>query len=198
MKNKYDVLIVLGKNVGYLGSRKAIQKSKNYLSRKSEVNVLAAGILFNQKIASKIIFSGGKTAGKNIPSEAFAMKKFLINKFSNISGKNIILEEVSMDTIQNVIETKKIIEKNKFKNIAVLSTSKHLPRSIMLFRKFGLNPNYFASDEVLKKSDLKLYNLYKNEFTKTEEILEKIVYIIQKTPIISSIGNSLTEKRRSI
>ncbi len=195
---KYDAVVVLGKNVGYFGSKNKIRRSKNFLSRKSEVNVIAAGLIMKNNISDNLIFSGGRTAGKDYPSEAEAMKRFLLEKFPEISKDSLLLEEESMDTKQNAQFSKKIIETNGFSNIAFLTTSSHIPRSKKLFGKIGLNIDSISSQEIVKEFDPVLYEEYKNEFGKSEIILEKIADFLQSLPIYGTLGDKFIEKRRSI
>lgn len=195
---KYDAVIVLGKNVGYFGSKNKIRKSKNFLSRKSEVNVFAAGLIVKNNISDKLIFCGGKTAGKDYPSEAEAMKRFLLEKFPEISEDSLLLEEESMDTKQNAEFSKKIIEANEFSNIAFLTTSSHIPRSKKLFKKAGLILDSLSSQEIVSEFAPDIYKEYKNEFGKSEIVLEKIADFLQSLPIYGTLGDKFIEKRRSI
>lgn len=103
----FDALIVLGKNIGVGWNREKIRKTPHFLSDRSELSVFATGFLFDTGNFKQIIFSGGKTAGADYPSEAKAMKDFLLKEFPEIPEEKIILEENSFDTIENAIEVKK-------------------------------------------------------------------------------------------
>ena len=70
---KFQAVIVLGKNWREYPSEKPTQDWKLRLSIESEMSALAAGELFKQGRTERIIFSGGRTAGKDLPSEAAAM-----------------------------------------------------------------------------------------------------------------------------
>lgn len=194
----YDAVIILGKNVGYLGSKKKIRNSKNYLSRKSEVNAIAAGLIYKNGKTKKLIFTGGKTTGENYPSEAEAMKNFLLLKFPDIPDESILLEDKSFDTKQNVEFTKEIINENNFRNIAFLTTSSHIKRSKMLFEKIALTLDSISSQEIIKKYSPEILEEYKDEFGISEIFLERLALIFQSTPIISAWGNFLIEKRRQL
>ncbi len=194
----YDAVIILGKNVGYLGSKNKIRNSKNYLSPKSELNVIA-GALFLKKNQTKIlIFSGGKTAGKNYPSEAEAMRNFLLSKYLDIPVSSIILEDKSFDTKQNAKNSKLIIENNNFKKISFITTNAHIPRSKKLFKKVGLDIKGYSAEEIVEQNAPEIFEEYKKEFGISEVYLEKLALILQSIPILNDVGNFLIEKRRQI
>lgn len=85
----------------------------------------------------KVVVSGGKGPGEDIP-EAQAMKKFLLEH--GISDKNIIVEDKSKNTMQNLKNTKSILEKlygkQNFK-IALVTSNFHIFRAKMLAKRAG-------------------------------------------------------------
>lgn len=195
MTEKYDAIIVLGKNVGYFGSRGKIRKSKNFLSKRSELNVMAAGLLFEAGFTNTLIFCGGKTAGKDFPSEAEAMKNFLKKKFLNIPPSSIILEDKSLDTKQNVEFAKELIKNQKLIKVAFLTSSAHIKRSKMLFKKFGLNLKAISTQDVVRKYSPEIMSEYKNEY-EFEKLLEGFAYALQSIPKIYQLTNFVIERRR--
>ncbi|MFK4480948.1 YdcF family protein [Bacillus sp. RC206] len=78
---------------------------------------------------SKIIVSGGIPA-QGI-TEADAMSKWLILK--GINKDRIILENKSMDTIENALFTILILEKEGFKNITLVTSASHMRRALTIF-----------------------------------------------------------------
>ena len=194
----YDAVIVLCKNVGYLGSKNKIRNSINYLSPKSELNVIAGALFFKKNQTKILIFSGGKTAGKNYPSEAEAMRNFLISKYPDIPESSIILEDKSFDTKQNAKNSKLLIENNNFKRISFITTKAHIPRSKKLFKDVGLDIEGHSAEEIVERNAPEIFEEYKKEFGISEVYLEKLALILQSIPLISSIGNFLIEKRRQL
>ncbi|MGR3742413.1 YdcF family protein [Companilactobacillus sp. DQM5] len=69
-----------------------------------------------------IIVSGGKDKGNKV-SEALAMKKYLV--FKGISEKVIILEEKSKNTLENIINSKKIAKSD---DVAIATSNYHVSR----------------------------------------------------------------------
>lgn len=55
------------------------------------------------------------------------MKKYLLNK-SNIPKDKFILENKSTDTITNIKNFKKILQKYNYSSLSIISSEWHLPR----------------------------------------------------------------------
>lgn len=85
----------------------------------------------------KVVVSGGKGPGEDIP-EAQAMKEFLLKH--GIDEKRIIVEDKSKNTVQNLKNTKNILErsygKQNFK-IALVTSNFHVFRAKMLGERIG-------------------------------------------------------------
>lgn len=89
-------------------------------------------------IPPKIIFSGGQGSDKKI-SEALAMQRYAVEK--GIPIEDTILEDKSVNTLQNMKFSKKIIDtydKNKPKSIFVTNNF-HLFRAALYAKKANLN-----------------------------------------------------------
>ncbi|MBP9716745.1 MAG: YdcF family protein [Candidatus Levybacteria bacterium] len=195
--NSYDALIVLGKNIGIYSTRHKIKKTPHFLSDRSELSTITAGLLYKTGIFKKIVFVGGKTSGKNIPSEAAAMKNFLMKQFSDISGDKIILEEKSVDTLTNAKEVKKILKENDIRSGLILTTSVHTHRTKMLFNKEGLNLDVISSDKSLPQLSKELNEKYNVKESFLELLVERTALLVQLTPLLGSIANKLVEMTRS-
>ena len=84
----------------------------------------------------KIIPSGGKGDDETI-SEAEAMEKYLIEK--GIPREDIIIENESKTTYENIYNSKKIIESREGRKYTALVTSNyHVYRALRYCRKTGL------------------------------------------------------------
>lgn len=109
-----------------------------------------------------VVVSGGQGAGESI-TEAEAMKRYLVEH--NVI--NVLKEEKSTDTYENLLYSKEIIEKHSGKSISelrvkIISSDFHLLRSKMLSKKLGykdvnlcgssyyaiLIPNYYVREFV--------------------------------------------------
>lgn len=109
---------------------------------------------------TKVILSGGKGHGENI-TEAEAMRRYLIEK--GISGKDMIIEDRSTDTLENIKFSKIIIEsfdKRSDIKLAIVTSGFHVFRSLLIARRQGLNAYGISSKtppSVLLKCYLREY-----------------------------------------
>jgi uncharacterized SAM-binding protein YcdF (DUF218 family) len=95
--------------------------------------------LYNRGYGNYIIVSGGKGQGENI-SEAQAMKNYLVSRGANSS--RIIMEDKSASTMANLINSKKIMEKNNFKTAVIVSNKYHLKRASLISEKQHIDASY--------------------------------------------------------
>ena len=80
-----------------------------------------------------IIFTGGSLSpGSN---EAEVVKRYLIDL--GVSGRDILLEDKSLDTVENAEYTKIIMDKNKFKKAVLVTSAFHMKRSELIFKRYG-------------------------------------------------------------
>lgn len=85
----------------------------------------------------KIVVSGGQGSGENI-TEAEAMKRFLINH--GVSEKNIIKEEKSTSTAENIKYTKNKLEQidgREDMKISIVTSDFHMFRAQFLAKRVG-------------------------------------------------------------
>jgi uncharacterized SAM-binding protein YcdF (DUF218 family) len=135
-KVPHSVLVVLGKNIGIGSSPKAIRKDNFHLSHETRINVLACGMLYQPGM--DIICSSGETSGP--PSEARAMKDYLLLHFPQIPRSHIILEEHknSIDTAGNAEEVAKIVKARGYKYVGLVTVGYHLNNAATLFERYGV------------------------------------------------------------
>jgi len=140
------------------------------LCPESKITALAAGVLYKGGKAKKIIFSGGRTKGKDKESEAKKMFEFMQNMFPEIPDANILLEENSLDTAGNAFEVKRLLPINS--RIILLSPAYHLPRVKRIFHNFNLDfEQIVASDTVLEKMS-PVYDEFLKRYTLRRRILK--------------------------
>lgn len=154
---QFEAMIVLAKGwKDYLSRHEGEEKLA--LSLESKMTALAAAEMLKSAMVKKLIITAGKSAGQDKPSEAAAMREYLLRHFKKevkegtINPENIILEEESLDTVETAKNIAALIGKLKIQGaLALMSVSHHLPRSLELFEKEGIAARPFPSDEVLKK-----------------------------------------------
>jgi len=123
---KVDFVVVLGAAVRgktmTLALYQRMEKGLEYLKKNPNI---------------KVVVSGGKGPGEDIP-EAQAMKEFLLKH--GISENRIIVEDKSKNTVQNLKNTKNILEKSYGKQnftIALVTSNFHVFRAKMLAKRSG-------------------------------------------------------------
>ena len=147
-----DVLIILGKNIGIGSEAKDIQNDNFHLSPESRINALAAGMLY--KPGMILLFSSGPTAGGDTPSEAKAMKDYLMLHLPDIPTASMLLEENSIDTASNAEEVTKIIYERNFKHLGLVTVGYHLQNAATIFERYGtpIEQTFVAEDIVRERS----------------------------------------------
>ncbi len=129
----------------FVGLGKGWKKGKDWKknpqpSEDHKITGIAIGLLLLNNPNSIAILSGGYTAGPNNPSEALMMKEAINSNLKNarkISESRIILEENSLDTIDNA-EFSKVLISNKFPDAQVIAVTAgfHMARTEKIFKRY--------------------------------------------------------------
>jgi len=119
---KADVVVVFGGGVGEAGSpgKSTIERARYAVK------------LYEDGYSDRIIFSSGYTY---IYNDAENMKLFAISM--GIPEKDIILEEKANSSYENVIFCKKILDKNKWHSILLVSSPYNMRRVELVFNKWA-------------------------------------------------------------
>ncbi len=109
--------------------------------------------LYKDGAAPKIILSGGqvKWFGRD-SSEAENMATIL--ELMGIPPSAMILESRSLNTHDNAVFTKEILEREHIKRILLVTSAAHMPRSLAIFQKQGIKAVPAPADFII--SDRKL------------------------------------------
>lgn len=109
--------------------------------------------LFKLEMAPAIITTGGVSSGGEI-SEGAVGKKYLIS--NGIPANNIISDEKSLTTNENIKEIAFIALDNNFKKIIVVSDPFHMYRAMLIAKEFNLDliPSPTRNSPVTKNSML--------------------------------------------
>lgn len=95
--------------------------------------------LYKEGFGKYIIVSGGKGSGEDI-SEAEAGKKYLLK--NGIPDNIILKDDESYSTLQNLKNSKKIMDEKSLKTAIIVSNSFHLKRASMIAKEAGINASY--------------------------------------------------------
>ena len=141
-----DAIVILGGGINPNGFE---YESGINVNRGTLIRLQYAASLAKLQPHKLIITSGGYT-GKF--REANVMRNVLVNSFG---VKNpIIVEPNSRNTDENAKFVADILKPLHIHNVILITQAYHMQRSMMLFRKYGLNPtaastDYYSSEDAL-------------------------------------------------
>lgn len=187
----FDIAAVLGG-----GWREHIKGEKPKLSVDSRLRTIAAGIIASKGKIGELILSGGKTAGKDFPSEAETMQEYLLEKFPELSNFPIILDEESFDTIENAKFTSELMKEKGLESALLITNNYHILRANRNFKRSEVEASPLPAEEIIKESDRK-YHLYKNfvrKYLSSCDVKKKtaIEVVLRGITAIDSDGKLLT------
>jgi len=106
---------------------------------------LVEGIRLQKLIpGSKLVLSGGRVFDPVPNAKLMADLALLLG----VNKENIIIEDASKDTKDQAILIKGILGNDKF---VLVTSASHMPRSMALFRKQGMNPIPAPTEHLVKK-----------------------------------------------
>lgn len=98
--------------------------------------------LYNLGLAEKIIITGGKGGKSDIYSEGRAGRDYLAKK--GVAADDLLFEEKSRTTVENIIELKKILKVEKIQSVIFVSDRFHMFRIAQIAKReklsFQLSP----------------------------------------------------------
>ncbi|MDY7013863.1 MAG: YdcF family protein [Cyanobacteriota bacterium] len=142
-----DAIVILG------GSLRPVSPPRTTVEVSEQGDrVLYAAYLYKQKKAPYIIASGGRVQWRGGgPSEALDMANFLTE--IGVPRDAILLEPDSLNTYQNAVNTRQILQRRNFKRVLLVTSALHMPRAIAIFKKQGVDaipaPTDFLVTELL-------------------------------------------------
>jgi uncharacterized SAM-binding protein YcdF (DUF218 family) len=116
--------------------------------------ILSGGKLYLDGLSPLIIVSGGRIqwfgGGR---SEAKDMAEIL--ELMGVPPEAIILEPDSLNTYQNAVYTKKILQEKGIERILLVTSAFHMPRSLAIFKKQGINAIPVSTDFLVSQQELR-------------------------------------------
>lgn len=112
--------------------------------------------LYLQKKAPLVILSGGRIPwhGKRAP-ESSDMAELV--KAMGVPATAIVEEPDSLNTRENAVNVKKILDQRKINRILLVTSATHMPRSIKIFQKLGIDaipaPTDFLIADAISSQD---------------------------------------------
>ena len=134
--NQKDVAIVLGGGVNpdcTLGE-----------SVQSRINIAIE--LYREGKIKKIMFSGGPQPNTANCVEAISMKRYA-RWFGKIPRKDLILENLALNTYQNAFFGIDLLEKEGFQSAYVVTSKFHAKRANFIFKQYGIDYQIIPSED---------------------------------------------------
>jgi uncharacterized SAM-binding protein YcdF (DUF218 family) len=91
--------------------------------------------LYRRGKVRKLIFTGGQ-GNKTEPTEAAAARAYAIE--NGIPANDILVEESSHTTFENVVNAKQLADAHGFRKVLVVSDPLHMKRAVTMARDIGL------------------------------------------------------------
>jgi len=117
--------------------------------------IIHAAQLYRQGKAPKVLTSGGRIAlAGATSSEASDMAQLL--EFMGVPEQDILLEPQSFNTRENAVFSKALLEEEGFDldvtQILLVTSAMHMPRSLRIFRKLGMDVTPAATDFLIVRT----------------------------------------------
>jgi uncharacterized SAM-binding protein YcdF (DUF218 family) len=143
-----DAIVVLGG-----GTRSAAYPRPDVDFTDAGDRVWYGANLYRAGKAPKIIVSGGRIDWQsNSNPEAEDLTKLLIKM--GVPQTDIIPEGRSLNTRDNAVYTKEILQQNNFKTILLVTSAMHMPRSMAIFKKVDINAIAAPTDYRISQQEI--------------------------------------------
>lgn len=195
------MLVVLGKNWRGYPPRNRPEGWRLHLSIESKLSALAAGHFFRSGRTETILIATGKTAGPDWPSEADAMRRYLMRRFPDIPETAVLLEDASIDTAENAELVAHALRASSPRPITLLTVGFHLPRSLKLFSTYriAVARGIAAEDMVAQRSPRHrtfIAGYLKSQRVRRERAKEALLRLLLLVDPKAAIPRLLTRRRR--
>ncbi|MBD2293696.1 YdcF family protein [Anabaena sphaerica FACHB-251] len=115
--------------------------------------VIYAAQLYRQKKAPIIILSGGRIDWRGGGSPESADMATILTSIG-IPSEAIIQEPDSLNTYQNAVNVKKILESRGIKKVLLVTSAMHTPRSLKIFQRQGIDVTPAPTDFLVSQGEL--------------------------------------------
>ena len=121
------------------------------LTLDSKLRALAGGLLAREGMVNELILTGGKTAGPGNPSEADALKSYLLKKYPDLANFPIRLEETSVDTTESAKSVAEMLGGDSKKPVLLITNDYHVLRASRDFQNQGLTIEEIPAETIVSK-----------------------------------------------
>lgn len=130
--------------------------------------------LYKDGAAPYILLTGGRIKWYgNDSSEAEDMATLM--EIMGVSRENLLLESRSLTTYENAVYTKEILDRRNIKKIILVTSAAHMPRSVAIFKKQGIDAipaptDFLVSDRNLIENNISTQSRIISLFPKPESL----------------------------
>jgi uncharacterized SAM-binding protein YcdF (DUF218 family) len=175
-----DVMVVLGG-----GTEPAASPRPSVEVNGAGDRVLYAASLFRSGKAKHILLSGGNIAWLNDGSTTPAEDMASILTSIGVPEEALWLETESQNTYENALFSKKILAENEINRILLVTSALHMPRSVALFEKQGLEVIPLPVDFTITEKE--------SPHDRSDALLAKIIDVIPQVSNLSLTTNAMKE-----
>ncbi len=118
----------------------------------STLRAHTAGKLYLEGLAPLVIITGGVTKPYFPPVNIKGMA--IILQGMGVPSHDIIIENNSVDTYRNGVETSKILNRLELKSVLLVSHHYHLFRLVSVFKKLGIESYAFSANQSYPKTSI--------------------------------------------
>jgi uncharacterized SAM-binding protein YcdF (DUF218 family) len=133
-----DVIVLLGGSV----NGEAPDLSGYGVPSEAALGRLVTAVRLQKKLKIPIIVSSGKVF-EHGTAEALILRRFLVDL--GVPAKKIIMEQSSRDTFENAKYTRQICDRFGYKKPVLVTSSYHMHRSVLSFKKAGMEVTPFPA-----------------------------------------------------
>lgn len=151
----YDSIIMLGGGAINVEDIEGNGQVSGYVA-----NRMLTVYRLHKKLDLPIILSGGKVF-EDTGREADIEKRIFVNM--GIADHDLLVENQSRNTIENVKYTKVIMQEKGLQNPIVVTSGFHIPRAMLIFNQENIKARAYVSDYQMSDSiSLSIFNLLPN------------------------------------
>jgi uncharacterized SAM-binding protein YcdF (DUF218 family) len=145
-----DAIVLLG------GATKSATKPRPMVDVSEQGDrVLYAAKLYLEKKAPLIIASGGRIDWNSVGQpEAADMTQLL--EMMGVPKDAIVQEPDSLNTYQNAVNVKKILEQKKLKKVLLVTSALHMPRSLLIFQRQEIDAIAAPTDFLVSEPEMEI------------------------------------------
>ncbi|MEH1845851.1 MAG: YdcF family protein [Nostoc sp.] len=115
--------------------------------------VIYAAQLYRQKRAPIIILSGGRIDWRGSGSPESADMATILTSIG-IPSEAIVQEPDSLNTYQNAVNVRKILSSRGIRQVLLVTSAMHMPRSLQIFQRQGINAIPAPTDFLVTEGEL--------------------------------------------